>query len=243
MDRIIGTDKEVDYRFGAGSELGRMMHAALNPNPETWEQRLARNEQEYFAKATKIDAKDYTGWVSWPGHGPNNGYFKSVDELLTFCANNKLDAPQWVWACTPEPLKLHADWILDQALEEHYDGARGEISDAEEKRLQAFLDEWAMAQKIVSWHEDRTRAVLLVPEQEISFPKPVKPPPIYVAVPSQAEESTEAQAGDEDRIAEPFNTHEPMSRLIIDGKEAILGDIIEIPIQSPMTGKWTITSK
>ena len=60
-----------------------------------------------------------------------------------------MPVPEFVWACTPKPLKLDADGILDQALEEHFDGARGNISDAEEARLQAFLDEWAAAQEIV----------------------------------------------------------------------------------------------
>lgn len=194
MDNIIQSAEDVNKVAGAGSELGRMMHAVLNPNPETWEQAEARREAESFAKATKIDAKDYTGWVSWPGVGNGEGYFESIDALLGQCKTSGVPTPPFVWACTPEPFKLNADWILDQALEEHYDGARGEISDAEEKRLQAFLDEWAAAQKIVSWHEDRTRAVLLVPEREISFPKFVKPPPIYVAVPCQVEESSEALA-------------------------------------------------
>jgi hypothetical protein len=164
---IIERAEEVDALAGVGSEAGRMMHAALNPKPdETWQEREARQEQEDFAKATKIDAKDYTGWVSWRGHGPNNGYFESVDDLIRYCADHELNSPTFVWACKPDPLKLDADWILDQALEDHHKGARDEISDTEDARLQAFLDEWCAAQKIVTWREDRTRAVMMPPGDE-----------------------------------------------------------------------------
>lgn len=183
---IIEAPNDANTAFGAGSELARMMHAALDPSPETWEQRIARMEQEAFAKATKIDAKDYTGWVSWAKHGDDgDGFFESINELRSYCVNNKLVVPEYVWACIPEPFKLNADWILNQALEEHHDGARGEISKVEEERLQAFLDEWAAAQEIVSWHEDRTRVVLFVPEQDVSFPKPTPLPTVYVAMPNQ----------------------------------------------------------
>lgn len=183
---IIRSVKDVDARFAAGSEAARMMHAALNPNPETWEQRIARMEREAFEKATKIDAKDYTGWVSWPGHG-DDGYFESVEALIEHCASHELNSPRYVWACIPQPFKLDADEILDNALEEHFDGARGEISKSEEKRLQAFLDEWAAAQKIVSWREDRTRAVMLSPADEdatADTPSRATAPEIYVAVPN-----------------------------------------------------------
>jgi hypothetical protein len=167
MDHI-KTTEEADLVAGHGTELAHMMHAVLNPKPaETWQEREARQEQEDFAKATKIDAKDYSGWVSWPRVWPKEeGFFESVDDLIRYCADHELNSPTFVWACTPDPLKLDADWILDQALEEHHDGARGEISASEEKRLQAFLDVWAAAQNIVSWHEDRTRAVMMPPGDE-----------------------------------------------------------------------------
>lgn len=164
------TAEDVSQMFGAGSEAATMAHAALKHKPyETWQEREARRDQESFDKATKIDAEDYTGWVSWPGRG-DDGFFESVDELRAHCTIHKLALPPFVWACTREPFKLDADHILDQALEEHHDGARGEVSTAEEERLQKFLDEWCAVQEIVSWHEDRTRAVMLVPEEPDAKP-------------------------------------------------------------------------
>jgi hypothetical protein len=157
----IETAEEAAAACGAGSELGRMMAHVFDPQPhETWEQRIARQDREAFEKATKVDAKDYTGWVSWPTHGPDEGFFESIEALRKYCAGY-CALPTFVWACTREPLSLNANWILDQALEEHHDGAWGEASSAEELRLQAMLDEWAAAQGIVSWNEDRSRAVML----------------------------------------------------------------------------------
>lgn len=150
-----------ENEYGTGSEMGRMMAIALDPNPlKTWEERQALDAQKAFEKATKINAAEYIGWVSWPKHG-DDGFFESVDAVRKHCAAQGLALPTFVWACLRDPFRLNADWILDQALEEHHDGARGEVSSAEELRLQAFLDEWVAAQGIVSWHEDRSRAVML----------------------------------------------------------------------------------
>ena len=153
-----------EREHGTGSEMSRMMAIALDPNPlKTAEERIALDAVRAFERAKKIDATEYSGWVSWPGHG-DDGFFESVDELRKHCARQGMALPAFVWACTPEPLRLEANWILDQALLEHHDGARGEVSSSEELRLQKFLDEWCAAQGIVSWHEDRTRAVMLTVE-------------------------------------------------------------------------------
>jgi len=153
--------EQVNAAFGAGSDVTTIVLATLDTQRrETWQEREARRDREAFEKATKIDAKDYDGWVSWPGRG-QDGFFESVDELRAHCVSGKLALPSFVWACTREPFKLDADHILDQALEEHHDGARGEVSSAEEQRLQTLLDEWTAKQNIVSWHEDRERVVML----------------------------------------------------------------------------------
>jgi hypothetical protein len=152
---------KAESEFGVGSEMSRMMAIALDPNPlATAERRIAQEAERAFERATKVNAVDYSGWVSWPGHG-NDGFFESVDAVRKHCAQHGLALPPFVWACTREPLSLNADWILDDALQEHHDGARGEVSSDEERRLQKFLDEWCAAQEIVSWNEDRTRAVML----------------------------------------------------------------------------------
>lgn len=125
------------------------------------EEMLAKRRAEAFEKATKIPAAEYTGWVSWPGCVGDDGYFESVQELLNHCAKTGKPAPTFVWACKPIPLHLDAEGIVDQALEEHHEGAKDFISNAEMERLQVLLDEWAKAQGVTSWCEDRTRAVMI----------------------------------------------------------------------------------
>lgn len=160
--KTIETAEDASATFGAGSEVGRMIQTALKP-PETHEQRLARMERNYFDKATKVDAVTYEGWVFWTNRGPQDGFFHSVEDLRNYCSSSGEDLPEFVWACTKETFRLDADRILDDATEDHHDDARSEISASEEARLQAFLDEWSAAQNIVSWHDDRSRAVMLKP--------------------------------------------------------------------------------
>lgn len=137
--------------------------------PQTHDEYRARLDREAFDKATKIDAKDYTGWVSRPGHDEDEAYFESVEALLVYCADNELPRPAFVWACKSFALHVNADFILEQALEEHAENAGDSITTTEVERLQAFLDEWAAKQDVVSWDKDRERAVMipLVDESEV----------------------------------------------------------------------------
>ena len=158
--KTIETAEDANATFGTGSEVGRVIQTVLKP-PETHEQRLVRTERDHFDRATKVDAVNYEGWVFWPYRGPQDGFFHSVEDLRNYCSSSEEDLPKFVWACTKEIFRLNADQILDDATQDHHDDARGEISASEEVRLQAFLDEWSAAQNIVSWHEDRSRAVML----------------------------------------------------------------------------------
>ncbi len=161
---LFANAEQINAAFGAGSEVATMAIRALDTRTrETTDEYHARLNQEEFDKATKINANDYTGWVSWPVHGDNDGYFRSVDALLEHCANHEIKAPAFVWACTAEHLHINAAAILEDALEEHFEDAGDSITATELERLQTFLDEWTAAQRITSWHEDRTRAVMLPP--------------------------------------------------------------------------------
>lgn len=160
--KSVETKEEAEEAFGKGTEVVCMASLAIDPNPNaSWRERILAMEREIFDRATKIDAKDYTGWVSWSGVHARDRYFESVEDLRIYCKANGVPVPSFVWACIQERFRLDADWILDSALEDHHENARDHITGAEEARLQVFLDEWSKAQGIVSWHEDRTRAVVL----------------------------------------------------------------------------------
>ena len=138
---------------------------------ETTEQRLARRrtvddmlaerQKVAFEKAEKIPASEYKGWVSVPGCEDEDGYFESVTELLSFCASTGQHAPVFVWACAPVLFRLDADAIVEQALEDHREGAKDNIPDEAIERLQLLLDGWTQATGIVSQYEDQTRAVMI----------------------------------------------------------------------------------
>jgi len=116
--------------------------------------RESLEEQNRFEKATKVDWKDYDGYVYCP---LNDTFSASVEEFLEDFDDL---APSYIWACTPEEFKIDASNVLEQALSNHYEDARDNISDKEYEILQNFLDEWAAKQRIESWHPDYTRAVV-----------------------------------------------------------------------------------
>jgi hypothetical protein len=120
-----------------------------------------KRKQNALDKATKVAAKDYDGGVFWSDVGPQEGYFVSVDDMLAHCEDEGVDPPAMVWGSRKVPFSLSAETILEHALEDHHEGAGEQITTAEGKRLQAFLDEWAEAQNINSFEEDRDIAVVV----------------------------------------------------------------------------------
>lgn len=126
--------------------------------------REAEREAERFAEATKVPEAEYADeWVYSETHqgGGREGYWPDVESLRDWCEGEGVASPAYVWACTPLDLSMHADSAIESALDEHHDDAGSEISDAEVRRLQDFLDEWCDAQGIRSYHTDYKRAVVL----------------------------------------------------------------------------------
>lgn len=115
-------------------------------------------EHERFAKAQKIPEADYDGWLYYDGE-----YHGDVSALEEHWTSNELEWPAWVWACKKVKFKIDVDTILEHALQDHYEDARSSIPQAAEDKLQVMLDEWCAGQKIESWQEDNSRAVILEP--------------------------------------------------------------------------------
>lgn len=107
-----------------------------------------------FAEAEKVPAKDYKGWVSW-----DDEYFPSVDEFREDCERRGRDVPPFVWACKSRRFEWNIDEALDSALDEHHEDARDWLVDVDE--LRAFVAAWVAKQTLVTYYEDRTRAVVL----------------------------------------------------------------------------------
>lgn len=129
----------------------------------------AEREAALFAKARKVTPDEYgDDFVFWDGRGPQEGYFASVEDLLEYCESEGIAPPAYAWGCYRQEMTMHADSLIESALDEHHEDARDQIAPGEEKRLQAFLDEWCRAQCVFSWFQDTEVAVVLASAGEAS---------------------------------------------------------------------------
>lgn len=71
------------------------------------------------------------------------------------------DAPPYVYATTPKPLRLDAESIMDSALEDHHEGAADYLDPRDVELLQAILDAWCERTDIVSYEPDFSRVVVI----------------------------------------------------------------------------------
>lgn len=146
--------------------------------------REEKKEQARFEKAQKLNSDEYTGPVfcgEFDGGGLGDGYWMDLGELLGhiedeqewFDENAKSETknpevpaarpkvPAYVYACNEVPFRLIAGDIVDQGLEDHYEGAQDRVSDKDCAALQRLLDEWCAGLGIVSYEQDTARVVLL----------------------------------------------------------------------------------
>jgi hypothetical protein len=110
------------------------------------------------SKIERIDACNYSGWVYWEGHG-KDGYFDSVESLRDYCDDNDEEVPSHVLACEEQPFSLDAEYIVENELSNHHDGAF--VSDKDIEELQQMLDRWSEKQKIVSYFAIERKLVVL----------------------------------------------------------------------------------
>lgn len=123
------------------------------------DEKEARREQERFEKARKTTWKDYQGeMVYCDGYG-NDG-FLGLDEVEELLEGPPEECPDYVWACESYDLKLDAELILQQALEDHHEDAGEGITNEAGAELQKLLDDWCAKQGVRSF-EPIDEAVLL----------------------------------------------------------------------------------
>lgn len=128
------------------------------------EKRLREEEARRFEKATKINVADYDDplYVDGIGEGDyGDGYFSDIDVLEEHCADREAGMPTYAWACSESGYAFDADRLVDDALEEFYDGAKDQLSAGAVEELQTFLDGWRDRNPISGWMVDYSRAVLL----------------------------------------------------------------------------------
>ena len=79
---------------------------------------LATTDEEYFEKAEKISAGDYTGLVYY-----DDQYFESINDFLEWANYNHY--PKFVWVAEAKPVKLNLDLIssVSESIEDNgYEG-------------------------------------------------------------------------------------------------------------------------
>lgn len=128
------------------------------------DRRESEREQEKFAKAQKIPAKDYAGWVFCDGTG-NSGYHESVDEFLEYWEDNRDEddeKPEYVWACEENHFVFVdvAD-ITERICENGWEDMDPDSLNGL-KELEAAIDAFNKAnESVVSYDPDYTRAIIL----------------------------------------------------------------------------------
>lgn len=139
-------------------------------------QKKARErQQDLVEKAQKVSYIDYDAPVfveDEEGHpvGCREGFFMSVDEAIEWLGDeDPKDVPDkfFVWGSTPVSFSTDANWIVESMLEDHYEDAGENISDADIKELQKLLDDWCEKQHIESFTQTHSILVTGIEKQVV----------------------------------------------------------------------------
>lgn len=130
------------------------------------EAEIRREKIDLLRKARRVAVESYDGPVSWDScpvpSDADDGYFPCVRAALDAAEADSLE-PAWFWATTSHSISLDATSIIEQGLEELYDGA--EVPANAKDALENFLDDWCSRKDVIegttTWEEDNTRVVVL----------------------------------------------------------------------------------
>lgn len=121
-----------------------------------------REESDRFAKAVKVDPSKYDGAVYCDGYGYHDDYSLNIEELEDWCDCEGVPLPEYVWACTSEPIvsvsvgdvislfedRAYPDWDADRIF------GVDDLKNALKKFEDANAGE-------VAWHPDFSKAIIL----------------------------------------------------------------------------------
>ncbi len=110
----------------------------------------AKKELARFEKAPKVKLADYKGEYLWfPGSMIGNDGFLRSDEVEDDFEDDEM--PEYAWACGSFGLRMDADSIIENALDNHHEDAGENVGDEDRKELQAILDAWCAKQRVTSY--------------------------------------------------------------------------------------------
>lgn len=133
------------------------------------EESRKKDERDAFEKAKKLLPDDYDGECvrEKDGRFGNDGFFDSIEELMETYEDAGVEPPSYCWATTSDRFQLNADSILESALEQHFEDAWEQVEAEDE--LKEFIKTWNEKQMIVTYWEDRSRAIMLPVKEEASI--------------------------------------------------------------------------
>lgn len=85
-----------------------------------------------------------------------DGYSSSINALLEYCDG---DQPAYCWPCTPIPLRLDVDQILESACDDQHEDAYDQIIGMDD--LAQAIDVFNERQTCISYYPDHTRVIVL----------------------------------------------------------------------------------
>jgi hypothetical protein len=116
-------------------------------------------DQAQWEKAEKVLAKDWDGPV-W--NTADDSYHPDLGDLIDdwVCDHERGEPLPHVYVCDADTMKFDAERMIEHALEEHYEDASDDISQAAHEELQQALDAWTDKHGVTSYHPDYKRAVI-----------------------------------------------------------------------------------
>lgn len=128
---------------------GRPMIIGMCHNPECMKVEKRENEIRLREMATHYTMgtapKEYIKYLYSNIYPYNNGYFDDIDELEAYCRDKNIEMPLYVWGTYEVEFDLDADTIVEQALEESYEGAMNNVDEVELEKLQEACDDFGKA--------------------------------------------------------------------------------------------------
>lgn len=126
---------------------------------------MSDRDNELFAAAKKINARDYQG-VVYCENGPSSPsmgdcYYANVREFVDACTENGVRIPLFVWACSSRVPETDVDDMIEASLEGHYEDAKYDLDGEHVEKLREFMSAWWRDSGIVSYRPDRELAVVL----------------------------------------------------------------------------------
>jgi hypothetical protein len=129
---------------------------------------LATTDEDYFKKAEKIVASNYTGMVYY-----DDQYFESVAEFLGYLDWESLDIPTFVWAVEAKPVKLNLD-LINYVSESIEDNGYEDLSESMQfkelfQELKSIQDKFVeVAAKNLVYDVNYKKAIVLCPVQTMT---------------------------------------------------------------------------